>query len=172
MRRVNFEFAPARLSAGRRLLALGILCAAIAGFEYLTLADEAAEWDAVAAKASATVKNPAGGAGDLKSDIRQEIETARGVIRRLSLPWDALFRAMETAAFENVALLGVQPDAQQSSVNLAGEARAYADVLTYMSRLERSGALTNVRLLSHEIRRDDPQRPVAFTVAARWKTEP
>jgi hypothetical protein len=41
-----------------------------------------------------------------------------------------------------------------------------------MVKLDASGALTKVRLVNHEVRRDDPQHPVAFTVTARWRITP
>ena len=174
MRRIAFDYAPRKPRRGRLLLAAGVLSAAVVAYMYATLADEKTQWEAVAEKAappsranSSTARTDIAGA-----QLRQEIEQANDVIRRLSLPWNELFKAMEDSTIDKVALLSVQPDAQQRIVNLNGEARAYADVLTYMTRLDSTRALTKVRLLNHEVKRDDPQRPVAFTVTARWRIAP
>jgi hypothetical protein len=172
MKRIDFDYVAGGATLGRQVFALGILCVALAIFEYLKVTDEASEWDEVAVKSAIPVKNKNSGAEGDKSRQRQEIEDAQAVIRRLSLPWGELLLAMESAAFDDVALLTIQPDVQQGSLSLAGEAKAYGDILTYMHRLERSGVLSNVRLLSHELRRTDPQQPVAFALASRWRMQP
>jgi hypothetical protein len=56
-------------------------------------------------------------------------------------------------------------------VTLTGEARTYTDILDYADRLDSTLALTHVRLAAHEVKRDDPQHPVAFVLVAHWKSD-
>jgi Tfp pilus assembly protein PilN len=171
MRRIDFDYAERRPRLGWLLLIAGGVLAAAFAYSYAILLDEAAQWEAALAKTTAPkphVTSTQAGAQAVRLD--QEVEQANDVIRRLSLPWNELFKAMEDAAIDKVALLSVQPDPQQQVVNLNGEAKAYADVLTYLERLDSSETLTKVRLVSHETKRDDPHHPVAFTVTAQWRT--
>ena len=171
MRRIDFEYNNSRNTFGRQLFAIGILCVSVVLFEYVTLSDEANDWNAVAEKTSSK-RLGAQSIGERGIARFQEMEDARSVILRLSVPWAGLFRAIESSSLENIALLSIQPDVQQRSIALMGEARTYGDVLTYMHRLERSGSFINVRILSHELRREDPQQPVAFNLSAQWRIEP
>lgn len=169
MRRIELDYRAPRARYGRMLLGVGAIVAVATGVSYARLHDEAEQWGVVAQKAS--LQNKSDARGDSVA-LQQELEQANDVARRLTLPWDRLFKAMENSAVDKVALLSVQPDPQQQIVSLNGEAQAYADVLTYMVKLDASGALTKVRLVNHEIKRDDPQHPVAFTVTARWRITP
>jgi len=99
--------------------------------------------------------------------LADEIRDANVVIERMNVPWDALFRELEAAADETVALLAIQPDPASRQVRIAGEARKLEAVLGYVERLEARDGLANVFLLAHETR-DAPPRPVAFTLTAQW----
>lgn len=99
--------------------------------------------------------------------LADEIRDANAVIERLNVPWDTLFRELETASGEGVALLAIQPDPASRKIRIAGEARKLEAVLDYVERLEARKGLTGVFLLGHEIR-DAPPRPVAFTINAQW----
>src|SRR5262249_3365974 len=105
-------------------------------------------------------------------EMFQRLERASDVIRRISLPWDGLFRGMERAASDRIALLAVEPDPVPPQVVVSGEARAYAEVLRYMSRLEAEAVLTQPGLLHHEVRAEGQQRPVAFSITAHWSMIP
>jgi hypothetical protein len=105
---------------------------------------------------------PAGGRA-----LADEIRDANTVIERMNVPWDSLFRELEGAADESVALLAIQPDPASRQVRIAGEARKLDAVLNYVERLEARDSLSNVFLLGHETR-DAPPRPVAFTLTAQW----
>lgn len=94
---------------------------------------------------------------------------AGSVVGQLTLPWLPLFAAIEQAHMEAVALLAVQPDGQRRSVTIIGEAKSYDDVLVYVTRLRDPAGLKSVHLVGNEVREDQPQRPIAFTVSADWK---
>jgi hypothetical protein len=98
-----------------------------------------------------------------------ELAAARDTLRRLSIPWDTLFGALEAAQTERAALISIEPDAGSGTVMLTGEAKDYLTALSYVANLEQQQALGRVHLARHEIRQNDPQRPVAFTISASWK---
>jgi hypothetical protein len=100
---------------------------------------------------------------------REEFGAAQDTILRLSMPWDNLFRALEAARSDDVALLSIEPDAGSGSVSITGEARSYPAALTYVAWLSHEKTLKNVRLAKHEIDRNDARRPVSFTISADWK---
>ena len=169
MRKIAFNYGtPQRAWPGRLLLVAGMVVAAAAMIDYLGPAREADRQEEQANMSAARLLTDAGAA----ARRQQEIDQANDVIRQLSLPWDSLFNAIESSATDKVALLSVQPDPQQRRVSLDGEAQSYGDVLAYMLKLDTSGTLAGAQLSSHQIKDDDPQHPVAFTVVARWRMAP
>jgi Tfp pilus assembly protein PilN len=100
--------------------------------------------------------------------LREQIKKANGVLAQLNVPWSALFAAIESAQAPDVALLAVQPDPRGNTVALAGQARSLEALWEYMDRLQRTDRLRDVVLVSHEIKAEEPGRPVAFVLSARW----
>jgi hypothetical protein len=98
---------------------------------------------------------------------KEEVALARETVDRLAMPWDGLFGALEAAAGDQVALLGVEPDPKAGKVTITGEGKDYLAALTYVLNLSRSEALSGVQLVRHETKPDD--RAVAFSVSATWK---
>lgn len=98
----------------------------------------------------------------------RDIEAANRIAARLTLAWEALFHEIEAAQTNDVALLAIQPNVARHSVQLDGEARNADATLEYIAALEAQPALANVSLLSHEIRQDDAEKPVRFSIQARW----
>ena len=98
----------------------------------------------------------------------EELKFAKDTIRRLSTPWDSLFGALERSRIEGVALLSVEPDPDARSVLLQGEGKDYLAVLSYVENLREQSGLDSVLLSRHEVRHNEPQRPVQFTVSASW----
>lgn len=99
----------------------------------------------------------------------QEYAFARDTVRRLATPWDDLFLDLERAHSDRVALLAIEPDAENRTVRVSGEAKDYLGTLTYVANLAGQKTLTRVYLARHEIRRGPQQRPVSFTVSAAWR---
>jgi Tfp pilus assembly protein PilN len=98
----------------------------------------------------------------------QEIRAVNQVIDQITLPWDRLFLALESASNARVALLGIAPDRAGGLVQLSAEAKDSEAMFDYVKRLQVSRALTRVYLLNHQVNMKDPQRPVRFTVSASW----
>ena len=102
-------------------------------------------------------------------EVREQIKKANVVLEQMNVPWGDLFAAVESAENGDVALLAVQPDPRSRNVMLGGQARNLPAALTYMERLERTGRLRDVVLMSHEIKTTDPDRPVAFVMSGAWR---
>ncbi|HZQ72225.1 MAG TPA: PilN domain-containing protein [Burkholderiales bacterium] len=106
-----------------------------------------------------------------KSATPEEIAAARETVQRLSTPWGRLFSALETAATDNVTLLSIEPDPKARTVLISGDSKDYLAALTYVLNLSRAGTLANVQLVRHEVKKDEPQRPVGFAISAAWQEE-
>lgn len=98
----------------------------------------------------------------------EELAAAAETVRRIALSWDGLFGALEAASSDKVALLAVEPDPRSQTVVILAEGKDYAAALAYVAELRRAGPLSGVHLVRHEVKRDDPQRSIAFSVAASW----
>lgn len=99
---------------------------------------------------------------------QEEAALVRETLDRLATPWDRLFGALEAAASEQVALLGIEPDTKAGTVTISGDSKDYLAVLSYVLNLSQSGTLNRVQLVSHEVKANDPQKPVSFAVSAGW----
>lgn len=98
----------------------------------------------------------------------KDFEEGRQIINRLSTPWDAFFVGLESVKNSNVAILSIRPDMKTGLLQIEGEAKDYAAVLTLVAQLRVTKPFSEVFLLRHEIKRDDPQHPVTFGLSMRW----
>jgi hypothetical protein len=114
------------------------------------------------------------GAGALvrtgSKDIAADLRKAQSVLRQLAAPWNELFTELERAVAPDVGLLGLQPELAAGRVTIAGEAKNLDAALAFAERVNRGKALSDAFLVSHEIRVQDAQRPVRFTLSARWSS--
>jgi Tfp pilus assembly protein PilN len=100
---------------------------------------------------------------------KKEIAAANTVIRQLSLPWHEMFDAFELAANDEIALLGIEPDARKRLVKVTAESKSADAMLDYVKRLQDSGLLDDVFLQKHELQTKDQQKPLRFVVTSAWK---
>jgi hypothetical protein len=101
-----------------------------------------------------------------------EMRNAASVVRQLALPWAPLIQALEASATREVAILQLQPDAETRSVRLTAEARTREAMFAYLRRLAAAPVLADVHVVNHQVQRDDPQRPIQFSVLAALKPAP
>jgi hypothetical protein len=101
-----------------------------------------------------------------KERLEQETKSAEAVVRELTVPWGPLLRGLEEAAMRDVAILQLQPDAQLRVLKLTAEARTADAMFRYLQRLAAAQGLGDAHLVSHQVQRDDPQRPIQFSVQA------
>ena len=104
-----------------------------------------------------------------KERLDEQAKNAEAVVRQLTLPWGSLIGAIEQAATRDVAILQLQPDAEQRVLRLTAEARNRDAMFDYVKRLGAARELTNVVLVSHQVQRDEPQQPIQFSVQASLK---
>jgi hypothetical protein len=104
-----------------------------------------------------------------KERLDEQAKSAEAVVRQLTLPWASLLGAIEQAATRDVAILQLQPDAEQRVLRLTAEARNRDAMFEYLKRLGAARELTNVVLVSHQVQRDEPQQPIQFSLQASLK---
>lgn len=169
--RLGYCTTPRSARLGAILLLVGLLLAAVALLDYRAVREELAAQETRIAeirksdkRSGASVRGSAGGA----VAAAQELKLAQLALQRLSLRWDDLFSALESARAGGVALLAIEPDPGKSIVKLTAEARSAEDMLDYVERLQAVGGLADVVLASHQLKASDPLQPLRFVVVASW----
>ena len=165
MQRIELDFVrrrPASRWAGRLLLAVALGVAGEMAFTFVQLERSVKSNEAIVARTQ-PAKKP------VQKVSPEEVAVARETVDRLGLPWSKLFAALEGAASEQVALLAIEPDTKSGTVRISGDSKDYLAALTYVLNLSRNDALSQVQLVRHEVKQNDPQRPVSFSISAAWK---
>lgn len=171
MRRLELDFQRSRRPlAVYALVVFAMAFAADAAMHHANLEQEARARETGMARRLARTAEPA--AVELPAASAEDYTYARETIRRLTTPWNVLFHALEQAHTDRVALLAIEPDAENRTVSISGEARDYLSAVTYVARLSGQDSLRRVHLVRHEKQRGSPQRPIAFTASASWKERP
>lgn len=98
-----------------------------------------------------------------------QARTAELVAQQLALPWAALIDVLENTVSKDVAILQMQPEAQQRVIRITAEARNQDSMLQYLRAISENRMLNDVHLLGHRTQTDDPQRPLQFSVQATFK---
>lgn len=101
-----------------------------------------------------------------KAKLDEEARSAEAVVRSLTLPWAPLIGTIEQAATKEVAILQLQPDADTRVLRLTAETRHREAMFDFVRRLGAAKGLADVHLVSHQVQREDPQRPIQFAVQA------
>jgi hypothetical protein len=153
--------------AGPLLLALALLASLLTVAYYLQLNEKANGWEE---RLERIERGHGLGAADRTGEaLAQEVQRANEVLRQLTLPWEELFRTLESVAGKQVALLALEPDLEKQQVKISGEARDMAALLSYIARLEEQPVFGTVYLQSHQLQLRDPDRPVRFALLAVWR---
>ena len=157
---------------GVLLLVLGLATAGISVFGYMNLHKQiaASEGDSDKLRRLA-VRNSERSrqTPEMTLQRQKDIQQARLISRQLTLPWDQLFAALETTKGKHIALLSLQPDPGKQILRITGEAKNFNELLAFVARLEHSPVFADTVLSSHEIREQDPDKPIRFGLAATWK---
>jgi hypothetical protein len=172
---LNLDFLRTKSTSSRIGLVLLLLAAGVSAKlynDYVRLVDETESADAKVARLERQAGHkPVKENRSSKSDgqVGQEIKRANEVVQHLSLPWDQLFKAIESSSKGQVALLSILPDEKKGIVNISGEAKNPAAMLDYVRRLEHEKTFFQVHLLNHQVEEQDPQTPVRFSLVATWQ---
>jgi hypothetical protein len=155
---------------GVALLLLGAVASAAVIYQYRVSAQRRAGLEyRIASLMRAHAPAEARGEAALDAKIALSAEQAA---QDLATPWTLLLAELEQASKDSqgeVALLGVEPDHGKHSVRVSAEARTLELALSYVQRLQGSRSLEYPMLDRHEIRVDDPQRPVRFELTGMWR---
>jgi len=158
-------------SGGYAVLLLGILSLLGVLYQFKEAMDEVAYWDLRIAAMDRRVERKGGPivlSGREGGHTKKEIQRANAILREIDLPWEALFDSLEYAAGHDVALLTFQPDAAGRKVLIGGEAKDLPALLDFIGALEREPVLKDAHLIKYEIKRDDSQRPLVFSITSSW----
>jgi hypothetical protein len=161
--------------AGWLMLGIGVAAAAGAVFYYAALSRDLSGWEA---KVSETTRHTLRGRAAMGAEPRKpeeterELKLANEVLQKLSVPWEALFAALERTRGDRIALLAVEPDARKGLVRITAEAKTAEDMLDYLRRLGKEAAFSRVSLVSHQIQQQDSERPLRFSLAVNWEQKP
>ena len=165
-RRVELDFlvAPRRRRwPGLALLGASLAIAGYLGLDYREARRELAGLEAERALLPATARPLRSLAPERAAE---QVRIAQAVVRQLALPWGALIVVLEEASTADVALLTLQPDAEQRVLRLTGEARDREAMFEYLRRLATARALAEVHLVNHQLQREAAGHPIQFSVQA------
>ncbi|PKO25953.1 MAG: hypothetical protein CVU35_01515 [Betaproteobacteria bacterium HGW-Betaproteobacteria-8] len=98
---------------------------------------------------------------------QEEIAAVRNVMAELSMPWEPLFRALETLNIPDIKLVAVEPNPRQHKLRLTAEASDTGTMLLYVERMSRQPIFKDVLLLMHE-QTTNGMMPIRFVVEAAW----
>lgn len=87
---------------------------------------------------------------------------------RLLTPWGELFQALEHAQTDSIALLSIEPDAGRGRLRLSGEAKNAEALAAYLQALQSNTCFDGLRILMQQVKQNDPQQPIEFSVESRW----
>ena len=104
--------------------------------------------------------------------LRAEVKQANDILAQLALPWETLFKDIESSQKDHVALLSIEPDTEKHAVKITGEAKNLGAVLGYIRFLQKKASLTGVYLQNHHVEQQTAEKPVRFVVAASWVIKP
>ena len=163
MQQLQIDFSGTRRGSpwlGRLLLALAACVALDAAWSYHAARSTLSENQARVAK-----RTP----GAAPKATPQEVAAVRDTVQRLALPWEELFKALESAASDKVALASIEPDAKTGTVTITGDGKDYLAALSYVLNLSRTDGLERVQLVRHEQKTD--AGGVSFAVSAAWSAK-
>lgn len=100
--------------------------------------------------------------------LSTEWQHAVKVAQALTVPWDSLLAVLEEFSSVDVALLSIETGSVRQDVIVSGEARNYAALVDYYRVLQQQDILHSVVLQTHQVNRQDRDKPVRFRIAAKW----
>jgi len=167
-RRLELDYVAAPRRAqwiGISVLAVALVVAGDMVFRYRDAHRDLAALDAAQGLLS-TERRPRAAS---KERLDDEAKTIDAAVRQLTLPWVQMIEAVESASTSDVALLQMQPEAQQRTLRLTAAAKNREAMLKYVRRLGESRALSAVHLVNHQVQVEDPSRPIQFGVQASFR---
>jgi len=162
MQALHIDFGASRQRSpwiGRVMLAAAALVALDAGLSYHTAKNTLTENQSRLAQRTTARSAP--------KVSPQEVAAVRDTVQRLTMPWDDLFAAIESAASDKVALAAIEPDPRNGTVTISGDGKDYLAALSYVLNLSHTEGLDRVQLVRHEQKNEG----VSFAVSAAWSAK-
>ena len=138
------------------------------GVYYRELSDQTADWEMKVERLERASHQQGGHNGAVAVDLAWEVKSANEVVRLLTLPWEGLFQAVESASGRDVSLLGLEPNTEKKIVKISGEAKNMPALLEYIRQLEECDEFGTVFLLNHLVQQQVQDQPVRFALLAEW----
>jgi Tfp pilus assembly protein PilN len=163
---LNIEFSGPENSRARRgivVLAVGIASMLGILYWYAEIANSEESRKQQEVEAERRMSSESKGA---KEKSAAEFERARDIASRLAFDWANLFAKLEGIDSENVALLGIDIDAQKLTIEINAQARDVPSMIAYVDAIARSEVFVNPKLQGHQVLRSDPDKPLLFIVQA------
>lgn len=158
---------------GAILLILALSGLLLTGDYYRELRDKADGWEAkLASKSSDKPRQQHNGPAMSAAEVELEVQHANEVLRQLGLPWEALFRAVESSGSQDVVLLALEPDMEKRVLKISGEAKNIPAMLGYVTQLGEQNMFESVYLLNHHVQLQTRDKPVRFALVAALKGTP
>lgn len=126
----------------------------------LILSQNKAKYNQVTEKSTTKIK---------KTYTEAELKLIRNTLSDLGTPWEPLLSGLENINMSSVALLLFEPNKKKQQILLTGQAKNIQSMLLYVEAVSALPMLSKVYLQNHLIDIDDPNKPVTFTIAARWQ---
>ncbi len=173
--KLDYRDKPPFSRGGAVLLGVALLALVLTGAYFLQLRNKAAGWEAKLEQLKGGEGRAAqsdNASGRDAAELALEVEQANEVLRKLTVPWEDLFQAVESPEEEDVTLLALAPDTEKRMVKISGEAKNFLAMLHYITQLEGRPEFGPVYLQSHQIQQQDPEKPVRFSLQAVWREKP
>lgn len=149
---------------GTFLLLASLLLAADRAHRYTEVRREIERFDASAS----SMVPPRTPTGQARKALEQRERAALAAVQQLTLPWAGLIKALESATTRDVALLQVEPQAERRELAVTAEARHAEAMFRYLRALAAAQGLSDVHLVTYEVRHEHPQQPIRFSARASF----
>lgn len=153
------------------LLASGILVFVVCFYQLTLVMEEIAHWETRIDRLEQQQqhkKTPRTPVARITQETQQELKQAGEILRQVNLPWEGLFDSLEYTVSKEIALLSVQPNVASRTIRIAGEARNLGALTDFVEAMERENVFENVHLLNYKVKKENPYRPIAFSLTATW----
>jgi len=156
------------LGAAICIVAVGVLALSMFQYRRLNVESEVLEIKLRQLEHNSSSRFDAASSRQDERALAREMKEANQVLKMMGLRWDSIFGAVAAAHGNGVALLAMAPEPDKGIVRISAEAKNFSLMLDYVKRLEDQPALGEVYLQSHNLQKQDPQKPVRFVVVADW----
>ena len=165
MARLDFDFHSRPVRPGTLGVALALAGVAALAWVWMNLQAAHATGAGLAMQIAALEKSqsrPAVQPVKRTDDAAQR--TRSQVSAQLAYSWQPAFEALAAARSGKIALVSLDAVQSSSRLKLVAEARHLADAIAFIDALQQQPGIRRVELLQHELRADDEQKPLRFTI--------